>query len=276
MGVGAAIAGTAVVGSVASLASSANSASAAKSAAATEANASNNAAAQQLAEFNQIRNDLGPYRSVGEGAAPQLASLTGTGPGGNPLTAPLTAPFTPTLAQLQSTPGYQFTLNQGLQATQNSYAAQGLGQSGAALKGAANYAEGLAGTTYQQQFGNYLAQNQQIYNMLTGETNLGETAATQTGQLGTQNVSAANALSTGGAAASAAGTVGAANALAAGGAGLASSANNASLLLSLQNQGLYGGGSGTGGVNYIGGTPPQSADSVFGGLTNEAPVGFDS
>ena len=96
----------------------------------------------------------------------------------------LTAPFNPTMAQLQATPGYQFTLNQGLQATQNGQAAQGLGNSGSALKGAEQYAQGLASTTYQQQFQNYLAQNNQIYNMLAGVGNTGENAAAQTGTLG--------------------------------------------------------------------------------------------
>ena len=38
----------------------------------------------------------------------------------------MSAPFAPTMAQLASTPGYQFTLDQGLKATQNAYAAQGL------------------------------------------------------------------------------------------------------------------------------------------------------
>ena len=47
-------------------------------------------------------------------------------------------------AALENLPGYQFTLNQGLKSTQNSYAARGLADSGGALKGAANYATGLA------------------------------------------------------------------------------------------------------------------------------------
>ncbi len=63
--------------------------------------------------------------------------------------------FAPTIENLEKTPGYQFTLDQGLKAVQNSYAAQGLGTSGAAMKGAADYAEGLASTTYQNQFKNW-------------------------------------------------------------------------------------------------------------------------
>ena len=63
--------------------------------------------------------------------------------------------FAPTMENLEKTPGYKFILDQGLKAVQNSYAAQGLGTSGAAMKGAADYAEGLASTTYQNQFKNW-------------------------------------------------------------------------------------------------------------------------
>jgi hypothetical protein len=69
---------------------------------------------------------LNPFISAGQGA---LQQYQGALPG-------LTQPFT--AASLASTPGYQFTLGQGLKSTQNSFAAQGLGSSGAALKGAAS------------------------------------------------------------------------------------------------------------------------------------------
>ena len=59
-------------------------------------------------------------------------------------------------------PGYQFTLDQGLKSTQNGFAARGLGTSGAALKGAAQYATGLANQTYGDQF-----------NRLLGASNMG-------------------------------------------------------------------------------------------------------
>lgn len=57
---------------------------------------------------------------------------------------------------LEATPGYKFTLDQGLKSTQNSFAAKGLGNSGAALKGAAQFTTGLADQTYQSQLNNYL------------------------------------------------------------------------------------------------------------------------
>ncbi len=70
------------------------------------------------------------------------------------------APQTPQQAAanaLSQTPGYQFALDQGLKATQNGFAAQGLASSGAAMKGGAQFAEGLASQTYNQQLQNYLA-----------------------------------------------------------------------------------------------------------------------
>lgn len=211
MGLSAALAASAVA--AASIGGALISSSGAQSAAQTQATAATTAAQLQQQNFQQTQNNLSPYVQAGATALPTLQGLTGTGAGGNPLTSALTAPFQPTQAQLAATPGYQFTLGQGLESTQNSYAAEGLGQSGAAEKGAANYAEGLASNTYQQQFQNYLSQNSQIYNMVAGVSGSGQNAAAGLGSLSLNNTGAVNALNTAGAAATAAGTVGSANAL---------------------------------------------------------------
>lgn len=240
----AAIAVGAGVSGVASLASGVIGSNAAQSAAQTQANAAEQGQQIQQSEFQQIEQLLAPFVGEGQSAIGTLATLTGAQPGGNPLTAPLTAPFQPTMTQLEQTPGYQFTLGQGLKAVQNSFAAQGLGTSGAAVKGAANYAEGLAGTTYQQQFQNYLAQNQQIYNQLAGVATLGENAAAQTGTTGSAITSNITNLLTGGAAATAAGTVGSANAISGAVAGIGNAGSNSALMLALNNAGLFGGSSG--------------------------------
>jgi hypothetical protein len=71
--------------------------------------------------------------------------------------APEFAPIEMTQEQLEATPGYQFTLQQGLKAVQNSAAARGLGSSGMAQRGAAEYTTGLADTTWQNVY-NQLAQ----------------------------------------------------------------------------------------------------------------------
>lgn len=139
--------------------------------------AANNAANTQMSMFNTAQNDLAPYLNTGAGAASWLTDLTGSGTGGNPLNSPLLQGFQPTEAQLEQTPGYQFTLEQGLKAAQNSAAARGLGVSGAAMKGAESYATGLADTTYQNAFNDYQTQQGNQFNKLLQLATLGGNAA---------------------------------------------------------------------------------------------------
>lgn len=237
------------VGAASSVASGVIGSNAAESAAKTQATAANTATAEQQRQFDITQGNLQPFISAGTLALPELQKLTGTNAGGDPLTSRLTAPFNPTISQLEQTPGYKFTLDQGLQAAQNGFASQGLAGSGPAIKGATNYAEGLAGTTFQQQFQNYLSQNQQIYNMLGGITGSGQNAAAGLGSLALNTTSAITGLQTGGAAATAAGTVGSANAISGALGGIGTSASNTALLTALSNAGMFGNGGGnTGGL----------------------------
>lgn len=144
---------------------------------------------------------LQPYANLGSASATQLQNLlTGAGSGS-------------ALQALQQMPGYQFQLRQGLESTQNGFAAKGLASSGAAMKGAADYVNGLTASNLS----NY-------YNMLMGGTQAGQRAAGQQQsnyatlmQAGANAMmgSATNAASVGmaGASAAAAGQVGAANAM---------------------------------------------------------------
>src|SRR5579875_155479 len=171
---------------------------AATKAAKIQAQAAQQSEQLQESEFQTIESQLSPFMTAGTSAVNNLSDLLGmTGTTGNVLGARYPLQFNPLgmmgpggqtgtpvagrrlLNWLKQTPGYRFTLNQGLESTQNAFAAQGLGSSGAALKGAANYAEGLANTTYNQQlqnylssyqtgFSDYLQQNQLLYNMLSG------------------------------------------------------------------------------------------------------------
>lgn len=178
-----AIAGASVVGAGASIWG-------ANKAADAQTNAANQAIGYQQSQYAKNEQTLNPWIQSGNTSNNTLQWLTGTGgtqPAGNAggsgvpgiggAQGSLTQTFAPTMEQLAKTPGYQFLLDQGTKSTQNSYAAKGLGSSGAAMKGAADYAEGLAGTTYQQQFQNYWNQNQSIYNMLTGQSQQGLSAA---------------------------------------------------------------------------------------------------
>lgn len=129
--------------------------------------ASKRATKAQMEMFNRAMAMLQPYVDFGQRG---MAAFEEQLPY-------LSSRFEPTMEQLEKTPGYQFALQQGLKGTQNSYAAKGLGVSGAALKGASDYATGLASQTYQQQFQNDLAQKSQIYNMLFNPVQLGAGAA---------------------------------------------------------------------------------------------------
>ena len=179
----------------------------------------------QITEQNILAGLLDPYFNVGIAGSNQLLSPQGIG--GAAGGGALTQPFQPTMAQLEQTPGYQFTLNQGLQGVANAYSGQGLGNgvvtgsgattpSGPGVKGALNYAEGLAASTYQQQFQNYLAQNSQIYNMMMGGTQLGEQATSAWGGVAQNMSNTISGLQSGVGAAQAQGTMGVSNALSSG------------------------------------------------------------
>ena len=231
----------------ASLIGSSNAADASKQAAATQAAAANQASQNQLDMFHQTRDSLQPFIDYGQSATGWLKDALPS----------LSNPFTP--GDLSRTPGYQFTLDQGLKAAQNGYAAKGLASSGAAMKGAADYASGLASTTYNQQLQNYIAQNQLRYNVLSGGATLGENAAAGVGTLGQQATSNAGNFSTSGAASSAAGIVGAANAQNAGLSGVGNAINsgigNYQLYQALNSGGMFGGGGGGGSDPIPMGTP---------------------
>jgi hypothetical protein len=174
----------------------------------------------ELAMFGQgkdavqaAQGNLSPFISMGGQAGGQLINAL---PG-------LTKSFNPTMQDLENTPGYQFTLGQGEKAVTNANSAMGLADSGVQGKGIANYAEGLASTTFQQQFENYLKQNQQKYNMLMGPTQLGVSAAGV--NLGGAESLMGGGIQTGGQVGS--NLIGAGNAGAAGALGVAGSGSNA-------------------------------------------------
>lgn len=168
-----------------------------------QANAANNAAQLQENQYQQTRKDLLPFTQAGTSATNMLLQQLPR----------LTAPVVMDEATLRQTPGYQFNLNQGLKSVQNGAAARGLGSSGAALKGGAAYATGLADSTYQNQFQNAVTNKLNAFNMLSGVGQLGENAAAQTGNIGANlTQGAANSLTQAGTA-QAAGLNGAANAL---------------------------------------------------------------
>lgn len=247
MGIAAAVGATAVAG----IAGAALTSSASQSAANTEANAADAATAASQQEAAQTQATLAPYNTAGVGATADLQASLGLGGSGTNLLAANginSLTFQPTEAQLEATPGYQFDLQQGQQAVANSNAAQGTGISGAALKGAANYATGLANNTLTTQDSIFQNNLNNVLSPLSNLSNLGENAAAQTGQLGTQNTANANTSTMAAGADEAAGTVGSTNALTTGLTTAASAPLNYALYSSLL------GGSGEGSAALPGGT----------------------
>lgn len=159
--VAAATIGAGVLGAGASAFSGSKAASAQKDAASQANNT-------QMQMFNTLQENLSPYKNLGEYTVNNLL---------RPTLPDLAAPIVMDQAALEKTPGYQFQLQQGLKGIQNSASAKGLGVSGRALKGAADYTTGLANSNYQQQFQNAMQQRENTYNRLLGIANLGENAA---------------------------------------------------------------------------------------------------
>lgn len=102
---------------------------------------------QLLAAQGRVQDVIQPFADTGLQAQQQLSQR-------------LTEGFQP--GDLTQDPGYQFRLYEGQKALERSLAAQGLGQSGQALKAAQEYGQGLAGQTYDDAYRRYLALNQQI------------------------------------------------------------------------------------------------------------------
>ena len=218
-----AIVGSAVIGAGASIYGAGKAADAQRDAAAT-------GAAISREQYNTTRNDLAPYRTAGEGALTDL----------NNRLPYLTSDIKMDQSTLEQTPGYQFNRTQGLKAVQNSAAARGLGNSGAALKGAATFATGLADNTYQNQFNNENTNRTNAYNRLKGLVDTGTNASAMTGTLGEKSAWQQSQLA-----------VGAGNAQAAAdnsiGGAVKSAASNIGGYYAYK--GLYGGNSGNNGAN---------------------------
>ena len=272
-----------VAQAVGSVAGAAIQADATKSAAKLATDSANRSADMVQARYDTTRGDFTPYRNLGGQAANMLSerlpdlSATDSFYQQSLRDEMPQVPSAMTQADLEATPGYQFTLSQGLKAVQNSASARGLGVSGAAMKGAADYATGLSNQTYAQRFANQqsLFGNQQTrfgnietqfandqgmrqnaFNRLSGVTGIGQTSAAQTGVIGNQAANQAGGFLTSGASAAGAGLIAGGNA----GAGAFNGISNGINSYINQNR-LYGNNDGSvygGQSNAYGNTAQQN------------------
>ncbi len=176
--------------------------------------------------INSAQANLGPYNLIGNNAidmytdtlgvarpaassyelqqallnSPKLTS-TSTTPQGTTAQQALATQYrsgtlpmqvTPTenvLSRFQQSPGYQFAMQQGLQALDRSAASKGQTGSGAALKGVTDYAQGLA----NQEFGNYQDRLAQMAGMGASAAQLSSNIALQGGAAQAETASNAGA-----------------------------------------------------------------------------------
>jgi len=259
---------TNAVGSlIGSLTGANQQAQAAQSAAQTQANAANYAANLQQQQFATNQANLSPYMSIGTAALPQLLQSLGYqgqyGANGN-LTGLSGQGFQFNPSNLAQTPGYQFTLQQGLNAVNNATSATGQTGSGAQAKGLANYATGLAQNTYNQQYQNALTTYQQNAITLGSLLSTGQNAAAGLGSMGMQNAQSVGNTLQGGANATAAGQIAAGNAT--------SNALNGAMQLGLGGAGIYS-LLGKGGL-FGAGTGAATGISGLTGATSMAPTDY--
>jgi hypothetical protein len=210
----------AVIMGGAAIAGGAMSAGGAESAANTQAGAAANAQQISQNEFNTIQGQEQPYMNAGSGALSQLNYLTGMGTPGQGGTASSSAgggygslltPFTAQNFQSLS-PAYQFQLQQGQQGVLNGDSSGQGALSGAAQKDLMGYNQNMANTSFNNAFNQYQTQQGNIYSRLSNIANLGQNAASNTGQQGTALAGQASQSATNVGSALAAGQVGSANA----------------------------------------------------------------
>jgi hypothetical protein len=179
--------------------------------------AQSRAAAEQLAlqrrmyEETTARNQ--PWLNTGMGANNRLATMLGTGGNaGDAGYGSMTNNFSMDDYLSNQDPGYQFGLTQGQNAINASTAASGGLQSGAALKAATRFGQDYAGTKYQSAFDRWRSNRGDVYNMLSGQSAVGQNSANNTAAAGNAYATGGGAAIGAGGAASASGYMGAGNA----------------------------------------------------------------
>lgn len=174
--------------------------------------AANNATAAQERMYNQTREDNLPALLARNQAVNQLANFLGvSGNKSAPGYGSWVNELTPT--DVQNEPGYQFGLQQGMNALNNRLAAGGNYYSGAAIKQSQRYAQDYAGTKYNDAFNRLASQRQNQYNMYAGLGGLGQVGANTVASAGQNFANQAGANIIGAGDARAAGSIATGNAL---------------------------------------------------------------
>jgi hypothetical protein len=178
------------------------SSDAAKRAANTQAAAADRAMAQELAMYEQSREDLGPYREQGYAALQDIAAM-------KPF---LTSQFGPDQMAQYLDPSMDFRRRLGEQTTARMLNVGGGAISGNTLRGLEQFGQDFASTEYGNAFNRFQTERGNIYNTLANIAGMGQQAVNTGVQAQQATAQQQTGLITGQAAAQAAGQVGAANA----------------------------------------------------------------
>lgn len=142
------------------------------------------------------REDFRPWREIGE----QALTLINDGIQTGTYQAPV---FDADDIDLEQDPGYQFRMEQGQKAMDNAAAARGQVLSGAQLREAIRYGQGVASQEYGNAYARYADQidregsrRLQRYNMLRDLSGQGLSAAARSADATARNASTSNALTT--------------------------------------------------------------------------------
>ena len=179
--------------------------------------------------FNQQQANLQPWKQSGQMSLADLNNLMFNADGSTNMSSILNQPFT--AAQYHQSPGYQFQMQQGIDAIQNSAAAKGL--TGNTLRELMSYGQGVANQDYWNAYNAYTQNQNNIFGRLNTMSGTGANAAGGIANLGmnTANNISNNLIGAGNA--TAAGIVGSANALSG---GANSAIQNYMLYNMMQNQ----------------------------------------
>jgi len=150
---------------------------AAETAAQASGAASDASVGEQRRQYDLSRADYEPFLKAGTGAVNMLAE--GLRPGGE-----FRGDFTAEDFLANKDPGYGFRLSEGIKARDRSAAARGGLLSGATLKGAEEYGQGLASQEYQNAFNRYQTNRANRLNPLQSLAGQGQTTATSLGSAG--------------------------------------------------------------------------------------------
>ena len=156
---------TAGIMAVASIGSAYIASEGSQQAASTVAQSNQAAIQAQLEMFYANQAMLAPWTEAGADALQQITQLLAAGPG-----------------EYEESPGYQFQLQEGLNAIQNSAASKGKLLSGQTQKGLVGYAENVASQDYQSWLNNWYKSLNPYYSLAT----MGGSVGSGVGAMGTQ------------------------------------------------------------------------------------------